>query len=225
MPPPLCLTLWCFSPLLLALGATICPDAVAAALGLVAVYTFCQWLRKPNWARAVVAGACLGLLPLTKLTWIVAFGIWPLIWCLWTIPIHLSKAQTRSSPLLPLRQLAAMLLLGLYVLNMGYLFDGTFRPLGKYVFISQLLRGQEVAESQQSSEGNRFAETWLGAIPVPLPADFVQGIDTQRLDFEAGCRRTCAASGQTTAGGTTISTLWRSRCRWGRGVWRRWRWG
>ena len=34
--------------------------------------------------------------------------------------------------------------------------------------------------------GNRFAGTWLGKIPVPLPADFVQGIDTQRYDFKRG---------------------------------------
>jgi hypothetical protein len=33
---------------------------------------------------------------------------------------------------------------------------------------------------------NRFAGTWLGTFPVPLPAEFVQGIDTQRYDFERG---------------------------------------
>ena len=104
------LALWCFSPLLLAWGATICPDAVAAALGLVAVYTFRQWLHKPNWTRAAIAGVCLGLLPLTKLTWIIAFGLWPLIWCLWTVPIYLTKADKRSLPLPPFRQLAAILL-------------------------------------------------------------------------------------------------------------------
>jgi hypothetical protein len=31
---------------------------------------------------------------------------------------------------------------------------------------------------------NRFAGTWLGKLPVPLPANMVQGIDTQRCDFE-----------------------------------------
>jgi hypothetical protein len=39
---------------------------------------------------------------------------------------------------------------------------------------------------QKPSVDNRFAGTWAGAIPVPLPADFVQGIDTQRYDFERG---------------------------------------
>lgn len=181
------LALWCFSPLLLAWGATVCPDAVGAALGIVAVYTFRQWLHKPDWIHTAIAGVCVGLLPLTKLTWIIAIGLWPLIWCLWTVPIYLTKADRCSLPLPPFRQLAAMLLLGLYVLNMGYLFDGSFRPLGKYVFISRLFSGQDMAEyQQQPTAANRFAGTWLGAIPLMLPADFVQGIDTQRLDFERG---------------------------------------
>jgi hypothetical protein len=181
------LALWCFSPLVLAWGATICPDAVAAALGLVAVYTFRQWLYKPDWPRAAVAGVCLGLLPLTKLTWIIALGIWPVVWCLWTIPLCLRNASKRCLSLPPIGQLAAILILALYTLNTGYLFDGTCRPLGRYVFISHSLSGHEVTENQQAAEsGNRFAGTWPGAIPVPLPTDFVQGIDTQRYDFERG---------------------------------------
>ena len=181
------LVLWCFSPLILAWGATICPDAVAASMGIVAVYTLRQWLHKPTWTRAAITGVCLGLLPLTKLTWIIAFGLWGLIWCFWTIPIHLTKIERRLLPLPPLRQLAAILFIGLYTLNMGYLFDGTFRPLGKYVFISQLFRGEQSPEKQQTPVvANRFAGIWLGEVPVPLPADFVRGIDTQRLDFERG---------------------------------------
>jgi hypothetical protein len=181
------LVLWCFSPMLLAWGGTICPDATAAALGIVAVYTFREWLHRPNWKRAAIAGACLGLLPLTKLTWIVAFAFWPLLWCVLVAPLYLTPPSKRSRPLPPLRQLVAMLLLGLYVLNMGYLFDGTFRPLGKYEFISQSFGGRhDSVDSSGRAVGSRFAGTWLGAIPLPLPADFVQGIDVQRLDFERG---------------------------------------
>lgn len=181
------LALWCFSPSLMGLGATICPDAAAGAVGLVGVYTFRQWLRRPDWLRVAAAGASLGLLPLTKLTWVIAFGLWPAMWFLWATSIHLTSVDKRSLRIPPSRQLVAILLLGVYVLNMGYLFDRTLRPLGEHVFISQLLRGQEVSEDQQQPTAeNRFSETWLGAIPVPLPTDFVRGIDTQRLDFERG---------------------------------------
>jgi len=181
------LILWCFSPLLLAWGANMCPDAVAAALGLVAIYAFRQWLVKPNWEQSSIAGLCLGLLPLAKLTWIAAFGLWPVVWCLWTIPIYLTKADRRSLPLPRLRQLANILFLGIVMLNMGYSLDGTFLPLGKYEFISQSFGGRDISENQDAPvAANRFRGTWLGEIPVPLPADFVQGIDMQRLDFERG---------------------------------------
>jgi hypothetical protein len=33
---------------------------------------------------------------------------------------------------------------------------------------------------------NRFAGTWVGKLPVLLPANMVEGIDTQRYDFERG---------------------------------------
>jgi hypothetical protein len=181
------LVMWCFSPLILAWGATICPDAVAASLGIVAIYAFYRWLHKPGWMQTGIAGVCLGLLPLTKLTWTTAFGIWPMMWLFWIVPVYLESAEKRPGPHPSFLRLAAVLAVGLYTLNTGYLFDGTFRPLGKYVFTSQLFRGKEVPEKQKTSvTKNRFVETWLGATPVPLPAEFVQGIDTQRLDFERG---------------------------------------
>lgn len=181
------LILWCFSPLLLAWGGTICPDGVAAALGIVALYVLRRWLHQPSWIRTIVAGLCLGLLPLAKLTWIIAFAIWPVIWCCWAAQIHLARVKVPTLLPPPLRQLTSILLIGLYTVNMGYLFDGTCRPLGEYVFISEFFRGQEVPENQQMrSTQNRFAGTWLGVIPVPFPAEFVRGIDTQRYDFEGG---------------------------------------
>jgi len=33
---------------------------------------------------------------------------------------------------------------------------------------------------------NRFQNSWLGAIPIPLPGEFLAGIDRQKVDFELG---------------------------------------
>ncbi len=156
--------LWSFSPLFLGWGATLCPDMAAASLGVVAVYWFRRWLQSPTWKHVVIAGFCVGLLPLAKLTWIVAFGIFPVLWIV---------ARNRPKG----TQLLVAMLLALYTLNMGYLFDGSFKPLKDYSFISQSLRGES---------DNRFTESWLGNIPVPFPAEFVQGFDTQKRDFEKG---------------------------------------
>lgn len=169
------LTLWIFSPLLLAWSATLCPDAVSASLGIVGVYTFWRWLKNPNWKTCILAGFCLGLLPLAKTTWIIAFPIWILMFVIYF---------GTYGALAKWKQFVTILLLGIYTLNMGYGFDGSFRPLKDYSFRSQALTGH--SESQSGKSGNRFAENAFGYVPVPLPCEFVQGIDTQRVDFEKG---------------------------------------
>ena len=160
--------LWSFSPLFLGWSPTMCPDMIAASLGIIAVYFFRRWLIGPTWKRAVVAGIFLGLLPLAKMTWILAFGLFPLIWLL-------------STERPAWKQMAVIMLLALYMLNMGYGFDGTLRPLKDYDFISRSL-------GDRNGEGtsNRFAGSLLGHVPVPLPSEFVLGIDTQKRDFENG---------------------------------------
>lgn len=56
------LALWCFSPNVLAWGATIQPDAVASALGIGAAYSFWRWYQAPSMGRAFFAELLL-LLP------------------------------------------------------------------------------------------------------------------------------------------------------------------
>ena len=151
------LALWCFSPLRVGLGSDHLPGCGRRRPGTRrAIYTFRQWLYKPGWTRTAIAGVCLGLLPLTKLTWIIAMGIWPVVWSLWTIPLYLRNANQRCLPVPSIGQLAVILLLALYTLNMGYLFDGSCRPLGRYVFISRSLSGNEVPENRKYRDGKPF---------------------------------------------------------------------
>lgn len=72
--------LWSFSPLCLGWDATMCPDMAAASLGILAAYFFRHWFLTPTWKNAALAGLFVGLLPLAKITWIIAFGLFPLIW-------------------------------------------------------------------------------------------------------------------------------------------------
>ncbi len=69
---------------------------------------------------------------------------------------------------------------------MGYSFDGTFRPLKEYQFISSTLTGNNNEKNISAKVGNRFKTSWIGRLPVPFPKEFVQGIDTQKYDFEQG---------------------------------------
>lgn len=172
--------IWTFSPLVLGWGATICPDVAAASMGIVGLYAFWHWLKNPTWGKAIIAGICLGLMPLTKTTWIIAFPIWFAIWGVWMF------FKRKDEVLPPFRQFAVVLLFGIYIINMAYLFDGSFRLVNEYQFASGTLTGYEIVKGKTVEFGNRFADSWAGYIPVPFPIDFVQGIDTQRLDFERG---------------------------------------
>lgn len=80
---------------------------------------------------------------------------------------------------------AAVPALALLVLNALYVFQGTFSPLGSHTFTSPLLSGSPDAGAGDFV-GNRFAGTAMGRIPVPLPADFLLGFDSQLDDQQVG---------------------------------------
>ncbi|NQT15405.1 MAG: glycosyltransferase family 39 protein [Planctomycetes bacterium] len=175
------LVMWCVSPNILAWSATICPDVAAAALGVAAGYCFWRWLRDPDWSNALTAGIALGLALLTKMTWILLLAVWPFVWLAWVWAGRrdVSHVAGRKQAL----RLAGVLAVGLFVLNLGYGFEGTFTKLGEFTFASRSL-----AEADSTVDGgwggNRFAESWLANVPVPLPRNYVRGIDLQKADFE-----------------------------------------
>jgi len=80
-------------------------------------------------------------------------------------------------------QLLTVLLIGLHLLNSGYHYGGTGTPLGDFGFYSKAFAG-ETRDSHRDVPGNRFLGTVLHRVPVPLPRDYVLGIDIQKRDFE-----------------------------------------
>jgi hypothetical protein len=79
-------------------------------------------------------------------------------------------------------QASAIVLISLYVINLGYFFEDTGRPLGDFEFVSQTFAGPG---PHWPPGENRFRGGWLSRLPVPLPAEYLQGIDVQRRDFES----------------------------------------
>lgn len=167
------LALWCFCPNMIAHGATVSADAGAAALGVAAGYACWRWLSTSTRTSAALAGVALGLAELAKSQWIVLFALWPLLWC----AHRRCSASRRMGRGPPLGQLAAVWLLGLLVLNAGYGFTGSLLPLGDYRFASRALGGTTLPGA------NRFSETWMADLRVPLPKDYVTGLDLQKLDW------------------------------------------
>lgn len=175
------LLLWCGSPFILGHGPLVMPDVPAAALGLTASYLFWTWLRGTTWSRAALTGLALGAALLCKTTLLLFLGTWPLLWLIFVTLRYRKSEQTRQKR--EVAQFAAMLAVALYIVNLGYGFKNSFQQLGDFQFLSRTLTGWPATETR-----NRFTGTWLGSIPVPVPADYLQGIDRQRADFELGER-------------------------------------
>ena len=195
------LVLWCSSPNILAWSAVICTDGVAAATGVGAGYFFWRWLKSPTSARAVLAGLMLGLAELSKMTWLPLFVLWPALW-----GISVAYGLTTNPRRAQTAHLAGILLLGLYVLNLGYAFDGSMTPLGEYQFRSSLLSGECSTDGGEAS-GNRFASSLLGRVPVPFPKHYVRGLDLQKVDLEKGWPPISSANGLSEDGGTITSLV------------------
>jgi len=173
------LILFAFEPNLLAHGELITPDGACTAFGILAGYTFWRWLKQPTWMRAVFAGGALGLAELSKLSWLILFGLWPLLWLVWRyMEPQSAEKPTGRSPSMP--QLATILIMPIYMINVCYLFDGSGTPLKDFQFVSTTLTGLD----KPGEAGNRFRATWLGEIPVPLPKQYVLGFDSQKKDLE-----------------------------------------
>ncbi len=175
------LTLWCFCPNLLAHGALVTPDVGTTAMGLLACYTFWRWLQRPTWLMTCLAGVALGLAESAKTTWIILYPVLFVLWAFW-----MWKGAPRPRPIAWLPgavRLSVAFLISVDVLNMTYGFEGSMTPLGDYTFVSETLKGSTTPQNPRSDQ-NRFKGTLLAHVLVPLPRNYVLGIDTQKKDFE-----------------------------------------
>ena len=176
----LSLAVWCFCPMMLGHGQLITSDVAASALGLVACHSFWRWLKQPTWAGSAISGALLGLAELAKTTLLVFLPLWPLLWVAfrWGDRNTMTARQWgREAGMLVLR-----IAIAFYVINFGYAFEDCLPRLGSFSFVSRSLSGLD--GDSYGKHGNRFASTILADLPLPLPRNYVVGIDLQRRDFE-----------------------------------------
>jgi hypothetical protein len=171
--------LWCYCPNVLAHAQLVTVDAGATALGVTATYAFWRWLKSPKWTSALIAGIALGCAESAKTTLVVLMALWPTVWlaCTWMAP----RTRFSGSYKRECAQLAAILGVTWYVLISCYAFQGCFKRLDEYRFVSKSFAGNAV---QPGTRDNRFARSWLGVLPVPLPEQYVIGIDLQKRDLE-----------------------------------------
>ncbi len=180
VPAFLALLLWCFSPAVLGHGALIMPDIPGAALGAAACYAFWRWLEHPDVSKAAWAGICGGVACVTKTTLAVYIAAWPLLWLL----VQCARSRRPLSLPCQLAQLCLIVMLSLTVLNAAYAFQGSWRRLDSFRFHSCAFTAARSLEDIPE-DGLRFrGAPGLGRLHLPVPSDYIEGIDIQEVDFE-----------------------------------------
>ena len=166
------MTLWCFDPLILGNSELITNDTAATSFGIVAGYYFWRWLKSPTWVWCGIAALALTLAILAKTTWLFLFGLWPIM-AIWWFGMKYWRREPveKKWPMIGL-QLATIFFLTVWLINIFYGFDGSLENFGDYSFVSEKLA---VIDNKNP--------LWA-SLPVPLPKQFVVGLDTQIRDLE-----------------------------------------
>src|SRR5207245_2929701 len=91
------------------------------------------------------------------------------------------------------------------VIDIGYGFEGVGRPLGGFEFVSRTLTrdvppgmprpqvGDRLYDALLQHRVNRFRDTLLGRVPVPLPEHYLLGFDDQKMEAEGVPRKVLEA--------------------------------
>ena len=185
------LALWCFDPTTISLAAVATADLPAAVAAIGAASAYDALLdaerRKFDWLKRFRAGVWLGIALLVKFTLLIL----PLYWIVWGVGRWLNPSNDGDYGRVPLHRIVQSWLVVIFValtlVNVGYLFQGSFLRLEEYRFVSKTFAGslpQEGGTTPPGTSGNRFSGTALGKFLVPLPKDFLLGVDVQRRDFE-----------------------------------------
>ena len=179
--------LWAFEPNLLAHGSLVTTDMGAAASFVFTLFALWKFATRPGWKTALLFGGILGLAQLTKFT---ALLLYPLSIAEFAViliarrtePLPSGRQGGTAEPAPPATTPQAIaricglwliaLLASLLVLNAGYLFRGSCSTLRSYDFQS----------TATSADMRRL--TTIGWMPVPLPRDYVEGLDHQRHMME-----------------------------------------
>lgn len=199
----LVLALWCFEPNVIAHSQLATPDTPATVMGVTATYVFWKYLNAGTWKWATFAGIALGIAQLTKFTMLVLYAVWPVLavilwWGNANSPASRLNVRTRAA------QGALIALLSVWLINVGYGFEDVLIPLGRYEFVSSSLAGRGTVWEDANStpiSGNRFRGTMLGSLPVPLPYDYLSGLDIQRRDLEGTGMQPSFLAGEWRQGG------------------------
>ena len=189
------LTLWCFSPFILAHGSLFTGDLPATSLGIIAFYGFWKWLSRPTPGRAATAGVLLGLAELAKYVWVILIPLWPLLWIAWR---RMDRDRQRPSFAQEAGQGLLIVAMAVFVIHLGFAFESWSLPLGQSGAEPKALRLPGVLASTGQGFG-RLTGVGVPACCLPLPENYLRGI--LAVSGRRGMRPTSYLRGELRRGG------------------------
>ncbi len=166
------LGLYVFDPNLIAHSQLITTD-LYAALGVTATcYAFWHFCRQPGWRTALVAALTLGASQVAKYFCVLLYPLLASLALVYWAPglsVLVRRREVRglvAAMRASVGWAAALVLVSVVVINVGFLFNGTLTPLAGYRFRSELFRGLQA-----------HLPSWLASTPLPLPHPYLDGLD------------------------------------------------
>ncbi|MBI5118319.1 tetratricopeptide repeat protein [Candidatus Poribacteria bacterium] len=171
------LAMYCFNSNIIAHSSLLTTDVIYAFFSLSLLYSYWRYTMQYRTRWLVASGISLGLALLSKYPAVLWFFLLPVI--AGTLLITEARSgETDDKSLLrrvigTVGAVAAIFLLAILVINIGYGFSGTFSRLGSNHYQSHSLA--MLSENPLTSR-----------IPIPLPYPFLIGYDVQKTISEVG---------------------------------------
>ena len=165
------LFIYAFSPNILAHARLVTTDMYAICFITIALYYFWRFTGALNRRNAVLSAITLGIAQLTKYTALYLYPLFLLLLFIKNTPRVFGFVKEKNSRgIFESLQKAGkafllFLIINLLIINTGFLFNGSLRPLKEYQFKSE--RFQALQQHLRI----------LQDVPLLLPVPFIEGID------------------------------------------------
>lgn len=196
-PGVLSLCAWCWTPPILAHGSLVTSDVLSAVLLLLAARSFWSFLLSPCLLTTLMSGVSLGLAQATKFTLLILYPCWAILIIGRVLQFRgtvMTNARVKGASTTRLVGFAlAIIVISVVVLDALYFFqDVCFLP-------AQWGRGLSSLTKTVQRLGTSSATAWLCQVPIPVPLEFLRGLDCQLADTER--LQSAYLLGQTRVGG------------------------
>jgi hypothetical protein len=156
--------LYVICPNILAHGSIVGTDTCTTVAMLAAAWMWSKFCREPRWRWWTLAVVAAAAAMLSKQTAILLLAMMILM------PCFLLPRQPQAWRRLGLAYAGAIVAI-LILINVGYLFEGSFRRLDSFTFTSARMKETQAL---------------IGAVRLPLPGPLLEGIDALNGELEAG---------------------------------------